>query len=83
MAIGLGQEVELAAIEVLDLDKMKQLPFVASVEKIETNHCIVTSSVDDDIRPMLFKWAVEQGVTVVTLNEKSKTIENVFMDLTR
>ncbi len=83
MAIGLGQQVELATVEDLDVDKIEQLPFVASVEIIETNHCMLTSSVEEDIRPMLFKWAVEQGLTIVTLNEKSRTIENVFMDLTR
>jgi len=83
MAIGLAQQVEMATVEGLNVEQIKQLPFVSSLEIIDSTNGIITSSIKQDIRPLLFKWAVQQGVTIVTLHEKSRTIENVFMELTR
>ncbi|MDA3879047.1 MAG: gliding motility-associated ABC transporter ATP-binding subunit GldA [Prolixibacteraceae bacterium] len=83
MSLGLGQQVELATLEPLDTKYLTELSFVASVKLETANRCIITSATEADIRPMLFKMAVEKKLTIISLYEQSRTIENVFRDLTR
>ncbi len=43
----------------------------------------IDSAVEDDIRPAIFNFAVENNLTLLTLREKQQNLENVFQDLTQ
>lgn len=43
--------------------------------KIETN-------INEDFRPQIFKWAVENEITVLTMNKEEKSLEDIFKELT-
>jgi len=43
--------------------------------KFETN-------INEDFRPKVFKWAVENGITVLSMNKEEKSLEQTFKELT-
>ncbi|HIA37866.1 MAG TPA: gliding motility-associated ABC transporter ATP-binding subunit GldA [Flavobacteriales bacterium] len=43
--------------------------------KIETN-------INEDFRPQIFKWAVENEITVLTMSKEEKSLEDIFKELT-
>lgn len=43
---------------------------------------IITSSLEKDIRPSLFRFAVENGLILLELKQKQQTLEEVFHSLT-
>lgn len=62
--------------------KLKLVNGIESVEKIETNTWKITSAGKTDVRPSLFKLAVEEDATVLTLQKQSHSLEEVFRELT-
>lgn len=79
----IGQRVLFAAVESVTVAELLQLPFVAKVEEVSNNEFLITSSVKEDVRPLLFKTAVSQGWTIISLSEQLRSVENIFMELTR
>jgi ABC-2 type transport system ATP-binding protein len=63
-------------------EKLKSVNGIESVEKIETNTWKITSAGKTDVRPSLFKLAVEENATVLTLQKQSHSLEEVFRELT-
>jgi ABC-2 type transport system ATP-binding protein len=43
----------------------------------------IESSGETDIRPLIFQFAVDNKLTILTLNEKQQNLENVFHQLTQ
>ncbi len=82
MSKGAGQQVLIQFSHKIKPEEISALPFVASVSEIEAEQFLVASSVDDDIRPLLFKVAVENNWTLLTLSEQMRSVENIFRELT-
>jgi ABC-2 type transport system ATP-binding protein len=79
---GQGQQVVLETAEKIKPELLEQLPFIAKVSLTGTGGFLLTSSVETDIRPMLFEWVVAHKFTLLTLSEKSQSVENIFRELT-
>ena len=67
------KEVELSVIE--------KIEGVLKVKEIGQKRLLVQSS--EDIRPLLFKFAVNNGLTVLSMQLKEKSLEELFRELTR
>ncbi|MBN2805304.1 MAG: ATP-binding cassette domain-containing protein [Prolixibacteraceae bacterium] len=78
-----GQEVVFMVKEPLSQAQLAGLSFVSNVEEKTPGEFHLTASDTDDIRPKLFRFAVEQQLTLLTLSEKQKSVENLFRELTR
>ena len=79
----IGQRVLFATVETISATELLLLPFAAKVEEAGNNEFLITSSVKEDIRPLLFKTAVAKGWTILSLSEQLRSVENIFMELTR
>ncbi len=66
----------------IDIRKIKALKQVESVEPAGVNYWKIVNAGDTDIRPTLFKLAVDEGATVLTLQKQSSSLEQVFRELT-
>lgn len=44
---------------------------------------VIETSVKEDIRPLIFQFAVEQGMHVLSMNKLEKSLKNVFQELTK
>lgn len=59
---------------------------ISGIEKIKplSNKCWLIQAADNkDLRPEIFKFAVENNLTVISLQRKDKSLEDVFRELTR
>jgi ABC-2 type transport system ATP-binding protein len=65
--------------------KLEKLLTVEGVKSVgfERNLWEIESAGVHDIRPAIFKFAVENNLTLLTLHEKQQNLENVFHQLTQ
>jgi len=56
---------------------------VTDVAEVNNNNWLIQSELNNDIRPTLFKFAVENNFTVLSMQKKEKKLEEVFQELTR
>ncbi len=61
---------------------LTRLPFLSSVNKAEGNTWILEASGDQDIRPLVFTFAVDNNLTVLSLQQKESNLEEIFRHLT-
>lgn len=59
------------------------LPGVTSVRNISANTWEISAQSTSDIRQDLFRFAVESGLEVLTLNRRETKLEDVFRELTQ
>lgn len=81
-----GKE-EIITIEfqaAVDISLLNALPFVQQVEKIgETSYKIRCTNTANDVRDELFKFAVEKGWSIRSLQKETRDLEQVFKSLTQ
>lgn len=65
-----------------DSTEIRKLEGVLRLKELGENRLLIESRSDTDLRPVLFKWAVDHGLTVLSMQKKEKTLEEVFRELT-
>jgi ABC-2 type transport system ATP-binding protein len=65
-----------------DQEKLRKIDGMSSLEAINPTTFIAASQ-KTDLRPVLFQFAVQNQLVVLTLKEQQRSLENVFQDLTR
>lgn len=68
-----------AKVKKSDLLKIKHVTKVIFTK----NKWILESTSENDIRPIIFQFAVDHGISVISMNKLEKSIENVFQELTK
>ena len=65
--------------------KLEELLALEGVKSAVLNRNLweIESTVEKDIRPAIFQYAVDNNLTLLTLNEKQQNLENVFHQLTQ
>ncbi len=67
-----------------DANKLKNLPGVTRVQQIKGNVWEIESGVESDLRPELFRFAVDNGLAVLSQQMKEQqSIQEVFQLLTK
>ena len=61
---------------------LKAIPFIDSVKKSEGNTWLIEAAGRQDIRPAIFSYAVNNNLTVLSLQKKENNLEEVFRHLT-
>ena len=61
---------------------LSSIEYISKTVKINETSFIIQSNSEEDIRPVIFKFAVDKGLTVLSLQKKEKTLEEVFQKLT-
>ncbi len=77
------QQIVFAVLENIDEAFFNNLPFIKKADRINDKEYLLYSSVEDDIRPLLFKTAVKNNLTIITMTEKSGSVESIFRELTQ
>lgn len=68
--------------ETADIKTLETQEWVKSVRTSAERTYIVDADMDDDIRPAIFRFAVDNKLTILTLQEQKQSLENVFRQLT-
>ncbi len=62
---------------------LKKLKGIVKLKKVDEKTWVIESAHDIDIRSDLFKFAVENGFAVLSLNKEAQSLEKVFQKLTK
>lgn len=63
-------------------DLLEKITFAGSVKRIRPNTLVIESRGEEDIRPAIFSFAVNNNFTVLSLQKKENNLEEVFRILT-
>ncbi|TKG93406.1 gliding motility-associated ABC transporter ATP-binding subunit GldA [Puteibacter caeruleilacunae] len=66
----------------IDQENLRGLSFIDNLEQKENGY-LITSTHDEDVRPLLFKYAVENNYILLTLNKMQEELENIFKRITQ
>jgi ABC-2 type transport system ATP-binding protein len=61
---------------------LAEIENVSSVKKIRDNVWVIEAESNEDIRPLIFNFAVKNKLTVLSLNKQESNLEEVFRHLT-
>jgi len=67
----------------IDIDKIHEKEFVKSVIHVKNNTWLIESNTNEDIRSQLFNMAVAYKWTILSIQLKEKSLEEVFQELTK
>jgi ABC-2 type transport system ATP-binding protein len=68
-------------VSTTDLEKIAGIAGIAGIAR-EGNGWLLSASGEEDIRPEIFRYAVQSGNTLLTLAERQQHFENIFQQLT-
>ncbi len=77
-----NQQVIAEFNEKVDAGQLLSLKQVKSAVP-EGKYWLIDSNAETDLRPVLFRFAVENRLTLLTLQEKQQNLESIFHQLTR
>jgi len=63
--------------------QLEQIEKVEKVAKIDDKNWLIQSSSQEDIRQFIFRFAVDSGLAVLSMQKKEKSLEDVFQELTK
>ncbi len=77
------QTVLVEFLENVKKDLLSQIPGVLKVMHVKNNSWIIQGKITEDIRPGIFRFAVDQNYTLLSLQEQEKSLEQIFQELTK
>ncbi len=75
--------VSVEFIEKVEKAALQKINGVASVRKGAKNQWQLTAKKDLDLRPEIFKFAIDQKLTLIELHKELSSVEDVFQTLTK
>ena len=79
---GLIQTIHIELDETTNPEIWKSLPFIDHVKSVDDKQFLLETRETHDIRGDIFNFAVSQGLTILSLSLKKKSLEEVFRELT-
>jgi ABC-2 type transport system ATP-binding protein len=67
----------------VDEQLLRNIEGVESLAKIDGNNWLLESSLITDLREKIFNFAVKNHITVLSMQKKEKSLEEVFKELTK
>jgi len=77
-----GQTIEVELESPFPAGKWETLDVIREVRELPGNHYLLATTETGDARPAVFKFAVENNMTVLSMNLKHKNLEEVFREIT-
>jgi ABC-2 type transport system ATP-binding protein len=66
-----------------DITALRESPNIKSVRKASQNSWIIEAGGSEDIRPLVFNFAVKNNLTVLSMQQQENNLEEVFRQLTK
>lgn len=77
-----GHTILVEFAESINPDKLLAIEGITEVKSLSAKTWLIRCG-ETDIRPLIFRFAVANNLTILTLNKQESTLENVFMEITR
>ena len=79
---GTGRSILVEFIEEVSQEKLSRVKDVSEIAKIGPSTWMLSTKGQNDIRPEIFRFAVENRLTIITLQQKGMQLEEIFQSLT-
>lgn len=76
------QIIEVEFDKTISSESLQEITNVSSVRLLKEKIWILEAEGEEDIRPLLFAFAVKKGLTVLSLHKQESNLEEVFRHLT-
>jgi len=76
------QKVLVEFAENINSDKLLEIPGIIEVRPLSEKMWLLIGG-EIELRPFVFRFAVDHGLTILTLNKQESSLENVFLEITR
>ncbi len=70
-------------LEKIGKAQLRNIPHATAIEALPDNQWQIITNKKHDIRPKIFKFAVENGLTLIEMRQDVQSVEDVFQTLTR
>ncbi len=77
-----GLSVLVEFIEPVNQEVLKRIKDISEITMLGKNTWLLSSKTQKDIRPEIFRFAVEHGLTIITMQQKGQQLEEIFQSLT-
>jgi ABC-2 type transport system ATP-binding protein len=77
------QTIQVEFNNAVEANSLEQIEGVNKVKKVDDSNWLLESVSKDDIRQNIFNFAVSNSLTVLSMQKKEKSVEEVFQDLTK
>lgn len=77
-----GLSVLVEFTQEVNPEKLSRIKDISEVSLLNGNTWLLSSKGGKDIRPEIFRFAVENGLTIITMQQKGRQLEEVFQSLT-
>jgi len=77
-----GLSVLVEFTQEVNPEKLSRIKDISEVSLLNGNTWLLSSKGGKDIRPEIFRFAVENGYTIITMQQKGRQLEEVFQSLT-
>ena len=81
LASNVSQSVLVEFAEAVHPDRIMKIEGITSLEASSGTGWIITGNTTD-LRPLIFKFAVENGLTILTLKREESSLESIFFEIT-
>ena len=76
------QKVLVEFSESINPDKLLDIQGITEIQTVSEKTWLIHGG-DTDLRPQIFRFAVSNGLTILTLNKQESSLENVFLEIIR
>ncbi|MCX6237774.1 MAG: gliding motility-associated ABC transporter ATP-binding subunit GldA [Bacteroidia bacterium] len=82
LATASGQNILVEFAESINPDKLNEIQGIIEIRPVSEKTWLVRGGATD-LRPLIFRFAVANNLTILTLNKQESSLENVFLEITR
>ena len=80
--IGLGVQIEIEFDKSVHIGSLKKIEGVATVSESGPSRYVLSAKGEQDLRVAVSKWAQDNEVLILSLNQQKSSLEDVFQKLT-
>jgi ABC-2 type transport system ATP-binding protein len=77
-----GSSILVEFLEEVNEQILSKIVEISEIVNINKTTWILSSKSSSDIRPEIFKFALQSGLTIITMQQKGKGLEEIFQSLT-
>lgn len=77
-----GQTVYIELVEAVSHEKLSKIKDLFEIKMLTDHSWLLSSNSLKDIRPEIFRFAVENGLTIIAMQQKGRQLEEIFQLLT-
>ena len=77
-----GNTILVEFIEEINSEVLQKIKGLSEILPVGKNTWLISTTLKEDIRPEIFRFAVENGLTIIGMQQKGKQLEEIFQSLT-